>query len=99
MDEIQERKDCTSRRPPAPPARRRKDRPARAQQGRLERQAGSLGQMDRAIDHTALSGTRLFWWPVLLRTAMVDGPHLVRRQGREVDRGPGPRWPAHLHRA
>jgi CubicO group peptidase (beta-lactamase class C family) len=28
----------------------------------------------------------------------VDGPHPVRRQGCEVDCGPGPRRPAHLHR-
>src|SRR6185369_7468999 len=65
---------------------------------RLERQADRLGEMDRAIGHAALSDARLFWWAVLLRTAMVDGPHLVRRQGREMDRCPGPRRPAPLYR-
>ena len=64
----------------------------------LERQADRLGQVDRAIGHAALPGDRLFRRAVLLRPAMVDGPHAVRRQGCEVDRGPGPRRPAHLHR-
>jgi hypothetical protein len=65
--------------PPAslPPARCRKDRSLVLNKGDVGRQADRLGRMDRAIGRAALPGDRLFSAAVLLRPAMVDGPHAV----------------------
>src|SRR5262245_33018531 len=98
MDEVPERAYFGGGRSSPAPARRRQDRPARAQQGRVGRQADRLDEVDRAVGHAALPGNRLFRRSIPLWPAMVDGPHAVGRQGREVDCRPRLRRPARLHR-
>ena len=95
-----ERQDCLRRRSSPSPARCRKDRPARAQQGRMG--TASRSSRPKWIEQSVTPrfqaigyfGGLFFygqqWWM---------GRSIVRRQGSEVDRREGLGRPAHLHRA
>ena len=77
-------------------ARRRKSRPARAHKGAWGgRKIVSAKWIERSVmpRFQAIGFGGLF-----LRAAMVDRPHAIRRQGREMDCSARPRRPAHLHR-
>ena len=50
------------------------------------------------FDQAALSGDQHVRRSVLLWLSVVDRPHPCRRQGRDMDRWPGPRRPAPVHR-